>query len=938
MLSETGPFPYNSRMRWIAMAVLAAGTAAAAAAPQQQTTFRSGVDLVAVDVSAVDKTGKPVDDLKASDFELKVDGKPRRLSTAEFINLRRTDDGVDPERAKFSTNQGLKQGRLILLVIDEGNIHKGNGRNVLQAAMKFIDGLNQSDRISVEFVPGTGPLVGFTANHSLVKELLANGVGKMVEAEVTKKVGVLESFRLAREGTSGQLFLEIMDRECLGGRTAGGNPDQCRNDLISQSRLLYQTSRAQAANSLLSLRTIIQRLAVSSTTPKTLVLMTEGIAIDRDANDLSWVAPLSSLAQVNVVALQIDGSFTDASMGRQSPTHYADMDFYKDGLDKLTGEARGVVLPVAVNATSAFARLDLELSGYYLLSFEPDLVDRDGKAHDISVKVTRPGVTVRSRPQFAVAPPAGEKTTDERLVDALKNPLPVPDVGLKITTFTFRDDETKKLKVLVSTEIDRSLNPGGDFSLGYIVTDARGALVGSQFEKALAVPSKDDQGRPQRYTGAFVVDPGVYSVKVAVVDPKGRTGSIERTFNAKLANAGQLRLGELMLAEIVGRTARPSIDGRINADALMAYAEIYSDTPAALQNAIVSIEIGKTENDTAVERAALKFSDRKFDGKRAAEGSVPIAMLPAGDYIARAVATLDGKVVGQVTRPFTVTHADAAAPAPGPAPASSIGALPGERITFTSKIEDFNRDAVLTSRVVSFFVDRMNIVGQPQLPAGLAPSIAAAKAARFVELQQTLATAPAHPATMFLAGIAKMSQGDLAAAEANLRDTLKASPEFFPAAFYLGASYAATGRDAEAVSIWQTALITDAGAPFVYTLLGDAMLRLRRTTDAIGLLREAAILWPDVDDVTMRFGTALAQGGQAADALKVLEPYLQTHAADQDRLMLAMRLLYEAKAGNRPIDSVENDRAKFNRYFEAYARTNGPQLELARQWKAIIDK
>ncbi|TAK15054.1 MAG: VWA domain-containing protein [Acidobacteria bacterium] len=929
-------------MRRAALAMFLAGTAALAAAPQQQpqATFRSGVDLVAVDVSAVDRTGKPVDDLKPEDFVLKVDGKPRRLSSAEFINLRRTDDGIDPERAKFSTNQGLKPGRLILIVIDEGNIHKGNGRNVIAAATKFIDGLSASDRVSVEFVPGTGPLVGFTANHRLVKEMLMNGVGKMVEAEVTRRVGLVEAFTFVREGPESRVYLEMIDRECLGGRNTTTNLEQCKTELANRARLLYQTSRAQAANSLLSLRAIIQRLAASSTTQKTLVLMTEGIAIDRDAADLAWVAPLTSMAQVNLYALQIDGSFTDASMSSQSPTHYADHDLYKEGLDRLTGEARGLVLPVAVNASSAFARLDLELSGYYLLSFEPDLVDRDGKAHDISVKVNRPGVTVRARPQFAVAPPAADKTIDEQLIDALKNPLPVSDVGLKVTTFTFRDDETKRLKVLVSTEIDRSFNPSGDFALGCLMTDAGGSLVGSQFEKALAVPSKDDEGRPQRYTGAFVVDPGIYSVKIAVVDPKGRAGSIERTFNAKLESAGQLRLGELMLAEIVGRSARPSVDGRINADTLMAYAEVYSDAAAALQGATLSIEIGKTENDPAVERAALKFSDRKFEGKRTAEGAVPIAMLPAGDYIARAVATIDGKTVGQVTRPFTVTHAEASAPAPGPAPTSTIGAAtaPGERITFASKIDDFDRDAVLSPRVVSFFVDRMNIVGQPQLPAGLAPSIQAAKAGRFVELQQALATAPAHPATFFLAGIAKMAQGDLPAAEASLKETLRASPEFFPAAFYLGASYAATGRDADAVAIWQTALITDAGAPFVYTLLGDAMMRLRKTADAIGLLREAAILWPDVDDVTMRFGTALAQGGQSADALKVLGPYLEKHAADQDRLMLAMRLLYEARSAGRPIDSVENDRAKFNRYFDAYARTNGPQLALAKQWKAIIDR
>jgi tetratricopeptide (TPR) repeat protein len=632
------------------------------------------------------------------------------------------------------------------------------------------------------------------------------------------------------------------------------------------------------------------------------------------------------------------GSFVDSSVRGQSPTHYEDHDLFVEGLDRLTGEARGTVLPIAVNANAVFARLDLELSGYYLLSFEPDLVDRDNKAHDISVQVSRPGVTIRSRPQFKVAASPTTKTSDELLVEALRNPLPLSDVGVKLTTFTYRDDTSNKLKVLISTEIDRAFNPAGNFSLGYIVTDSVGNLAGSQFERQLAVASKDDEGRPQRYTGAVVLDPGIYNVKLAVVDPKGRSGSVERTFEAKLGSGGQLKFGELMLAEVVGRTAKPSIDGRINADTLMAYAEVYSEANAQLQGATVKIEIGKTDKDTPSEIANLSFTDRKYENKRTAEGAVPIALLAAGDYIARAVFMVDGKVVGQATRPFTVTHAVAAAAPSGPAPSTSMS-TPGERITFTSKIDSFDRESVLSPRVVSFFVDRMNIVGLPQMPASLTPAIAAAKAGRFVELQQALASAPAdHPATAFLQGVAKLSQGDTAAAQESFRTSLKAAPEFFPSAFYMGAALAAAGRDVDAVAMWQTSLITETDAPFVYTLLGDAMLRLGRTADAIGLLREAALLWPDADDVMMRFGTALAQGGQAADALKMLDPYLVKHPTDQDRLMLAMRLIYQAKSDGKPIDSVENDRARFNRYFAAYEKTGGPQLALAADWKKIVDR
>ena len=49
------------------IAVLLAGCCLAA-----QPTFRSGVELVTIDVVATDRSGKPVHDLKAADFELSL--------------------------------------------------------------------------------------------------------------------------------------------------------------------------------------------------------------------------------------------------------------------------------------------------------------------------------------------------------------------------------------------------------------------------------------------------------------------------------------------------------------------------------------------------------------------------------------------------------------------------------------------------------------------------------------------------------------------------------------------------------------------------------------------------------------------------------------------------------------------------------------------------
>ena len=53
----------------------------------QLPPFRSSIDLVQVDVSAIDGDGRPIRDLSPEDFELRVDGKPRPIVSAQFITV-----------------------------------------------------------------------------------------------------------------------------------------------------------------------------------------------------------------------------------------------------------------------------------------------------------------------------------------------------------------------------------------------------------------------------------------------------------------------------------------------------------------------------------------------------------------------------------------------------------------------------------------------------------------------------------------------------------------------------------------------------------------------------------------------------------------------------------------------------------------------------------
>ena len=110
----------------------------------------------------------------------------------------------------------------------------------------------------------------------------------MVEAEVTKQVGLVEAFTFVQKVRLAQYF-EMIDRECLGGRNTAA-------DLERQVRAA--TITAALATSRPGRQLHVVRCARSSNgcrepaTPKHTRLMTEGID-DRDAERSVWVAPPS---------------------------------------------------------------------------------------------------------------------------------------------------------------------------------------------------------------------------------------------------------------------------------------------------------------------------------------------------------------------------------------------------------------------------------------------------------------------------------------------------------------------------------------------------------------------------------------------------------------------------------------------------------------------
>ena len=153
--------------------LVAAQPSAQTPAPQQPApVFRAGIELVSVDITAIDNNGRQVTDLTAADLQVEIDGTKRQVATVEYIRsvdpmrvIGAPHKVVVPDETFSSSNaKGAPRGRLIVLLIDQGNIRTGAARSSMNSAKKFVDTLTPEDRVAVYAVPSPGEMVDFTSD------------------------------------------------------------------------------------------------------------------------------------------------------------------------------------------------------------------------------------------------------------------------------------------------------------------------------------------------------------------------------------------------------------------------------------------------------------------------------------------------------------------------------------------------------------------------------------------------------------------------------------------------------------------------------------------------------------------------------------------------------------------------------------------------------
>jgi tetratricopeptide (TPR) repeat protein len=349
----------------------------------------------------------------------------------------------------------------------------------------------------------------------------------------------------------------------------------------------------------------------------------------------------------------------------------------------------------------------------------------------------------------------------------------------------------------------------------------------------------------------------------------------------------------------------------------------------------VIFEVASTADGPALVKSNASISPGQREGTALAHGVTDMRVLPPGDYIARARITSGSAPLGEMRRTFSVLGASRAAPeatgvsttiinrkAPAPLAAKALGA-----------VQPFAIDQVLAPQVLGAFLDQAAARPDASSPM-IKELVQRARSSGVKELYVSDTLAAEVPVASFLRGLMLLEQKKYDLAANAFRSAMRGAPDFYPAMVYLGACYAAGGKDKEAAGAWRTALIKEGDRVAVHSLLTDALLRQGNGDLAFETVAGARARWPEDNDLKRRFVVASLLAGRSAEGLQTLDELVQSQLADEPSLALALLTLYEAFVAGRPIEAVEQDRARMLRLADLYRTRGGPSLALVETWVA----
>ena len=904
-------------------------------------SFETKTELVLVDVNVVDRDAKPVSTLTAGDFLLEVNGQPRPIASIQFISTAPANvTPATPRESASSSNDATTTGRLLLFVVDEGSLRVGSSRSVLRTAQTLFERLAPGDLVGLARIPTGVGSVEFTADRQRIIDALMRVGGTASRNVGMSRVFISEAWALESNDPGG--FQPAVDRECQG--ETGFALEACRNQVEGDARTMLLEASSRARATLQSLEALLRNLAQVNT-PVNIVMISEGMFVARDRQTMTELGRRAAEARATIHIIRPGQSYFDVE-DRGLPSansRFFDDALMSEGLEQVAAQTRGSMTPITGDGKIAFDRLGRELSGYYLIGFEPTDADRTGRERRIKVEAKPRGLTVRARPTFVIRSEAGATAAMaalspmEQLGEVMKSPLPVRGLPMRVATYS-SVDSSNKVRVVIAAEVGDPATTAAEWPVGVIILDKNEKVVINRGGTSKLAPASAKGESPRLVLTSVVLDPGEYTLRIAAVDDTGRGGSVHHSLNARLNRiSGGLSASDLMLVPqppTPGELPRPRPSTVIDNETVSAMVELTGSDQNLLGRAKVTLQISDAENGNPLVNVEARQAQRA--NVRAFAATMRLGVLPPGEYIARALINVPGQPEMRLTRPFMLSPTAIAAVEPPPDLGVPIDPdappAPVAPARIVAPVPRFSAQTILTPAVVQPFLDGLADMHPPS--AEVEAVIEKARAGNYEAPAEPAATPDDELNLAFVRGLGALSRGETAQAAAWFQQTLKGASDFLGAAFYLGATHALSGRDRDAIGAWQMALLSEnPGA--VYPALVDALLRVGDGRQALEVLEEAPSAWEDDNSRLRREAIALAMVGDFSGALPKLKDQLDnTRNDDQPLLFVALQVLFKMHQQDKSLSP--DNLARFRNYVERHQKLGGPDRALVETWRRAV--
>ena len=626
-----------------------------------QLIFRAETNYVEVDAVVTDVEGNFVPGLTRDDFQVLEDRKPQDVSVFSLVNipiehpdppLYRTPNGsrttgvggakavIEPD---VVTNEKPFDGRIYLLVLDCNHVAAQRTAQVQKQARLFIERyMGENDLAAVVHIGNIAAGQEFTSNRRLLLASIDRFMGQGLHS-ATEDILKDENAKRNVAGIVGSVSYDP------------GNPED--TEAPERAALAQESVRA--------VQQVAETLAELSGRRKALLLFSEGIDVDTsDAPASSSVsnhldvgsgrqvfiaetAMIAAATRSNVSIYSIDprglttGTEDILAMG-PTPSYINDdggtgnansafMMARQQRIGNLSNPTASVLDEVAraqeslrafadqtggralVNVNDiahAFDQLVEENSSYYVLGYHSPDGKRDGAYHSVSVKMTRPGLEVRTRKGYYA--PSGKASTKpvDPVTSLITSPTQVAGLGMHISANVLKDAALRDTVHLTlefnGTDLTLTQDPktgtfNDDIVVEYDAFDASGhAKSGARQTVHLRLKPATQAtvaGQGVRWVTEFQVPPGRYQLRLAGREVTGsRTGSVFYDLYAPDFAKPALAMSDVLLtSSVVFATATGGVAPRgvmllpgltttqrewHATDKLMAAAEIYDNNTA----------------------------------------------------------------------------------------------------------------------------------------------------------------------------------------------------------------------------------------------------------------------------------------------------------------------------------------------------------------------